>query len=348
MLLPMNTKKIMTPYGEKSLSVYNGNILDLPETVDVLTASAFYRSYYPVPGTVFEALNSIGIPVHTLAAQPEMDLRTLCNVWLSAQIPGNPGSIRRIGCVETDRHSSHTASDHGLMHSIRAYFQMLDIAATYDIPVETVALPLLGGGRQEIRPDLVSIPLIRECTEFLKRNPRAKRILFADYNPQNAIALSTALENSYSLQDRPSSSASSVPADCSTEKMTFISYSSPDRNIADNLCSKLEANGMKVWYAPRNISTNDYASGIAAAITSCSHFVVIISKNSMLSQHVLNEIDLAFRELNRGIRFLPLRLDEEELAPAFTYYLSRQHWMDAHIPPLEKRLEEFTQKILST
>ena len=46
-----------------------------------------------------------------------------------------------------------------------------------------------------------------------------------------------------------------------------------------------------------------------------------------------------------GIRFYPLKLDQEALGPAFKYYLSRQHWMDASCPPLEKRLEEYVDKI---
>ena len=40
-------------------------------------------------------------------------------------------------------------------------------------------------------------------------------------------------------------------------------------------------------------------------------------------------------------------IDEEEMGPSFRYYLSRQHWMDAHVPPLEKRLDECVAKILT-
>ena len=81
-------------------------------------------------------------------------------------------------------------------------------------------------------------------------------------------------------------------------------------------------------------------------ITICAVIPVILSKNSLQSNHVLNEIDLAFQEIGRAIHFCPLKIDEEELGPAFRYYLSRQHWMDAHVPPLEKRLDEFVKSIL--
>ena len=71
------------------------------------------------------------------------------------------------------------------------------------------------------------------------------------------------------------------------------------------------------------------------------------AKNSLASEHVLNEIDLAFQETKRGVRFFPLKLDHEEMGPAFKYYLSRQHWMDATLPPLEKRLDEFVEKLMN-
>ena len=127
--------------------------------------------------------------------------------------------------------------------------------------------------------------------------------------------------------------------------MAFISYTTPNRNVADNLCFKLESRGIKVWYAPRNVE-GPYAAAIAAAIERADFFVVILSQDSMVSEHMLNEIDLAFKRLPNHIKFNPLRIDTSELAPSFNYYLSRQHWMDAHLPPLETRLNEFVESLV--
>jgi hypothetical protein len=127
--------------------------------------------------------------------------------------------------------------------------------------------------------------------------------------------------------------------------LAFISYSSKDKNIADNLCAKLEQKGIKVWYAPRDVH-GPYAAAIANAIDRAKYFVVILSQNSIASEHVLNEIDLAFQNISSGMRFKPLRIDDALFTPSFKYYLSRQHWMDATIPPLEERLNEFTQEIM--
>lgn len=229
-----------------------------------------------------------------------------------------------------------------MLASMKAYFQLLDLASTAGIPMETVALPLLGAGRQRLGVHLVVIPLLNECIACLKRNPSVRQILFVERNPQNAFALAKALDESYALHREMTEMPSPAPA---AERMVFISYSSMDMPIMKSLSEKLEAKGLRTWYAPRDINKSDYATAIVKAIRASDYFVVILSKNSMGSEHVLNEIDLAFSELQRGIRFLPLRVDEEELAPAFTYYLSRQHWVDAHKPPLESRLEEFAERV---
>jgi hypothetical protein len=47
------------------------------------------------------------------------------------------------------------------------------------------------------------------------------------------------------------------------------------------------------------------------------------------------------------MKFKPLRIDDAIFTPSFKYYLSRQHWMDATVPPLEERLNEFVKELLT-
>ena len=67
----------------------------------------------------------------------------------------------------------------------------------------------------------------------------------------------------------------------------------------------------------------------------------------MSSEHVLNEIDLAFQGLPNKIKFCPLRIDETVFTPSFKYYLCRQQWTDAIDPPMEARLNEFVDTFLT-
>lgn len=345
---PLVEKKILTSYGEKSIAVYAQDIAALTEPIDVLAVSAYYREYSPLQRTLIGALDVAGISVQALSTFPEIDLREQCNIWLSRSI-GHAGlPIGRIGCIEMSSayHEQNVPDlEKQIISSIQAYFHMLHIASLSGIKIETMALPILGAGNQQIDPALITIPLLNECFRFLKSNESVKHIWIISKNHAQAFQFAMALENSYSAAQETKTLRESTSVGKDTPKV-FISYSSGDRPIADSLCAKLENRGIKVWYAPRDIYCQDYASAIVDAISHCSYFVVILSKNAQQSHHVLNEIDLAFRELNRHIHIIPLRIDEQEMRPAFLYYLSRLQWEDAIMPPLEKRLEEFASSIV--
>ena len=339
--VPVNTN-----HGSKEIAVYHDSATLFEEPIDILTTSAYVGSYTPTPGTLFDALQSCGISVADLALYPAIDLRNLCNVWLSEAVSSATANIQRIGCIELlgiDVFGKTTAEvEQSMITSIRAYFSMLDTASLYDINMETIALPLLGSGHQGISPRMLLIPLLNECIAFLKRNPYTKRLYFIEKDQTKAELIATAMQMSYRFAEQ---AQASTPLSIARPKCAFISYASEDKNIADNLCAKLERNGIPVWYAPRDVR-GPYAEAITRAIDSATHFIVILSQNSIASEHVLNEIDLAFQNLPANIAFKPLRIDDTVFTPSFKYYLSRQHWLDATIPPLEERLNEFVQALL--
>lgn len=344
-MIPLHSACVSTEYGEKRIELYCCDILDFNEKIDILTTSAYAGSYEPVPGTLFEALYNIGISVRNLALKPKFDLRDTCHIWLSESFDNPKASFSRIGCVEMRGYSYgfvNENTEQRMINSIRTYFALLNLASVYGVKMETVALPLLGTGSQGIRSDLILVPLINECISFLKTNENVKRICFIERNPSKAAQISDYINLSYNLKTQTKSSEEKKKA-----PQAFLSYSSEDRNIADNLCSKLESRGIKVWYAPRNVS-GAYAESIVKAIDDSTHFVVILSRNSMNSQHVLNEIDLAFQNLPNKIKFKPLRIDDSIMGASFKYYLSRQHWMDAIDPPLEDHLNKFVEDILES
>ena len=341
----IHSTRFSTAYGEKTLSVVAQDVTTLGRHIDVLTTSAFHRSYHPTPRTLFAALHGMGINVNALAEDPFIDLRLTSNIWLSHELEEGRGAFGYIGCIESSY--KFTDGKYGidlekLLASVKAYFYLLDIASASGVKVETVALPLLGTGSQNIAEGLIITPLLGECVAFLKRNEQVREILFVERNEEKAYAFAEAVRNSYLLFKETS------PAVAIKENKTptaFISYTSHDRNVADNLCFKLESRGIKVWYAPRNV-VGPYAAAITDAIGKADYFIVILSRACMMSEHVLNEIDLAFQRLPNHIKFKPLRIDTADLEPSFKYYLSRQHWMDAHIPPVEARIDEFVDALV--
>ena len=82
-MTPLKTITFSSPTGEKTISVYNADITSATEHIDVMTISAFAGDYIATERSVIGALNTVGISVSSLSKAPEIDLRGLCNVWLS-------------------------------------------------------------------------------------------------------------------------------------------------------------------------------------------------------------------------------------------------------------------------
>ena len=99
----------------------------------------------------------------------------------------------------------------------------------------------------------------------------------------------------------------------------FISYGSVDRKVAESLCSYLESKAVPCWIAPRDITTGNYAGEITRALRAADIFIVICSNESCKSEHVKNEVTLAF---NNRKQILPYCIDGNPFDDDLEYYLS--------------------------
>ena len=128
-------------------------------------------------------------------------------------------------------------------------------------------------------------------------------------------------------------------------KQVFISYNKADQKVADRIADRLEDKGISSWIATREITAGSYARQIIQGINEARVFVVLISKDSIVSQHVKNEIDRAFSRLNDGLVIIPFILDSSELDDECKYYLCRQEKLSAVQPPLEARISELIDRV---
>lgn len=109
----------------------------------------------------------------------------------------------------------------------------------------------------------------------------------------------------------------------------FISYSTPNKDTADQVCTYLEQQGAEVWIAPRNIKPgSNYPAQIMNAIKACSAVVLIASDQANASPHVINEISNGF---DLGKTIIPFRVDHTDFSDEYKYYLGRKHWIDATV-----------------
>jgi len=116
----------------------------------------------------------------------------------------------------------------------------------------------------------------------------------------------------------------------------FISYSSKDREIAEAACAALEAKGVSVWIAPRDILPGgDWGASIVHAIADARIFVLVFSGHANASQQIKREVE---RAVNRGIPVVPVRVEDVKPTEALEYFISTPHWLDAFPPPMDEHM----------
>lgn len=104
----------------------------------------------------------------------------------------------------------------------------------------------------------------------------------------------------------------------------FISKATRDDEIAVSICDVLEKNGIDCWISNRDLNTemgNLYANDIVDAILKSKALLLILSKNSNLSRHVLNEVSTA---CDNQIKVFAFQIDDVIPNKTFEYYLSQE------------------------
>ncbi len=126
----------------------------------------------------------------------------------------------------------------------------------------------------------------------------------------------------------------------------FISYSHKDKSTADAICARLERDGIRCWYAPRDITPGaEWAGAIINAIKGSRVMVLIFSDFSNASRQVLREVSYAVQE---GVTIIPFRITDTKPTESMEYYLVSVHWLDAISQPLEEKTDELAEKIRGT
>lgn len=127
------------------------------------------------------------------------------------------------------------------------------------------------------------------------------------------------------------------------KKDIFISHSSKDFGIAEKICKILENNNLKCWIAPRDVRPGyDYDEEIIDGIEKTEFFILLLSANSNISQHVKRELEIA-----QGKHIFPLRIQNVEPSIKLKYFLSPIHWIDVIDPPFESKINPIIEIIKS-
>jgi len=131
--------------------------------------------------------------------------------------------------------------------------------------------------------------------------------------------------------------------------VVFISHSSKDMDIATSICSTLESENINCWISSRDISSGTiYPTAIKNAILECKIFLLVLSSNSDISNHVKNEVSIA---ADNNISILPFVIENYSISDEIDYYIRRYQWLSAYnhtIESIQKLPEAIKESINKT
>ncbi len=96
-----------------------------------------------------------------------------------------------------------------------------------------------------------------------------------------------------------------------TAPRVFLSFSYADKSLAEQIAKLLSSNGVQTWFADWEIGPGDsLRQRIDEGLSNCTHFVVLLTPNSINRPWVNTEIDAGLvRKIEDGRKFIPLRKD---------------------------------------
>jgi hypothetical protein len=123
----------------------------------------------------------------------------------------------------------------------------------------------------------------------------------------------------------------------------FISYSSRDKTIADDLCARLEEEGLRCWIAPRDIMPGDrYTRQIKEALRTGRALVLVLTAASNVSPHVHREVE---RAVHYGLIIIPVRMQNVVPGDDLEYLLCTVQWFDAQDEPRDQQFRSLATLI---
>ena len=115
-------------------------------------------------------------------------------------------------------------------------------------------------------------------------------------------------------------------------KDIFVSYTTPDRHIAEDVVAFFETQGIDCFIAPRDIDPGKaYAANLMQAIDSSRAIILIASDAINRSEHVLNEIE---QIVHKKKPLIPFFIEDFVMSDELCYYLSRTQRIVAYPDPI--------------
>ena len=105
----------------------------------------------------------------------------------------------------------------------------------------------------------------------------------------------------------------------------FISYSHTDSEMVIEILNNMQQEKYRFWYDEGIPLMNDYIETIVDRINNCEIFMIFLTKSSMESIYVQQEI---YRAFVAGKKILGILLEQAEISPGFQLILGVTQYID--------------------
>ncbi len=192
----VNIHEIITVWGYKSIELIQGDITQLNGELDCLVVSAFKNGFTPTPGSVLGALyNNHEILLTNLIEQAPINLRNPFNIWISEELENT--NFKRIACIEI------IGTNFEFETVFKSLTTLLLICETHNIKMNSIALPILGTGRQGLNPELIIPHLLENTHNALKHVKQLNKVLFVEMTEEKVQLLNDAINKFLKRDDSP-------------------------------------------------------------------------------------------------------------------------------------------------
>ena len=283
----LNTLSVPYQGETRTIELCQGDLaaLDADDGVDILIVSAYPDDYTPTRTSLIGALYARGVDVARLAEQKEADLRSCCSCWISR--PLTAVDFGRLLCFEPYVRGNPP-------DVVGDIFRALFPFVGRDGRPDTVAMPLVATGDQQVRAADMLDPLLLAATEWLSRGLPVKTLKIVVRGDKAAEAM-----RAFDGAKSPGAAASVAAApriSPGARYDAFISYSHAQTDDMTSFCSfLLERNPRLRLFVDRLELKGGVAwqQAIFEALDVCRAVVPMFSPDYLRSKVCIEEFNIA-------------------------------------------------------
>lgn len=307
---------------KKTLKLIHGDMCELQRKCDIVVVSAFKNDYAPVNGSLIDSLERKKyFWVELLARNPELSIKD-AGCWLSRDTGTD---FKRVACIElldNCQEITDSQKDIILKKSFSTFRYLIEQAEISGIPSATIALPIIGSGYQGIELEYIIPTLAMQCRSILQSINEVQSINIYEPNYEKFMAASKILDSIFTTQkhvDAPK---------------VFLSYSSKQLEIANEIRELLEKNHISCWMAPYSIPAgSDYQETIPIALSQINVLVLLLTPEVKQSRWVQKEVGTA---IGSDKELIPYQVMDFDLDERFRFLLDGEQILFNYISSQNK------------